>query len=72
MLGSCTQNKCQGKSEEKRFHPFIITSKSRCLICTLLLTSWEETSHCIPQSWCSQQGRAGGDLFPHVPAVSWG
>lgn len=68
----CT-NKCQGKLEDKCFHPppalnDIITSKSGCLTRMLLLT-WGGDR---PLSQCSQRGHAGGDLFPHVPAMSWG
>ena len=68
-------SKCQGKSEGKRFHPppalnGIIASKSGCLTRMLQLT-WGG-GRCIPPSQHSHRGQAGEDLFPHVPATSWG
>lgn len=66
-LGSCPQNKCQGKSEEKCFHPFIITSKKGCLTLTLLL-AWGGESCCVPQSRCSQWGQAVGRPVSSCPS----
>lgn len=58
LLGSCAQNKCQGKSG-KHFHPFTITSKRGYLTCSLLLTWGGEQLLC---PGAHSGGRQGGPV----------
>lgn len=55
-LGSCAQNKCQGKSEEKHFHPFIIISRHRCRTHRFLLTRDAAASHSLGAHCGVRQG----------------
>lgn len=61
-LGSCTQNKCRGKSEEKCFYPFIIISKSRCLTRRLLLTWGGDQPLCPTVSVLTAGAGRGGPV----------